>query len=252
MTRLEITDHGRSLAAPIRLSLRAPACSPPSNGSCTTGPLSAVESINRDRRPAEVALAAAEQPTRFQCGLARCAIGSSSMTDNLSAPVASPDGLGTGSIGGLTMDLPNAASVGTGLNLMACQTIGAYTVQTCSHLSASGAVGVATTGIGTLPGTSGNVSLCYGGKCTVYFDNSATPGDYAIFRLPQTGTCTTPDRRVRQWAKTTLSSIRRTAALHRQQPSSCCPRTRCPQTLSARSLPAFPWRSRCRRLDPQT
>ena len=108
------------------------------------------------------------------------AAGNGSMTDNGTAPVASPNGLGTGLTGGLTQDMPNAASVGTAANLMACQTAGAYTVQSCATNATDGSVGVAVAGVGTAPGTTGNVSLCYGGKCSVKFDNQTTAGHNAV------------------------------------------------------------------------
>lgn len=108
-------------------------------------------------------------------------LGDGSMTDDGTHAVASPNGLGTGTGGGLTYDMPNEAVTGTTANTMTCQTAGAYTAKICSHTATTGAIGVAVAGVGTAPGTTGNVSLCYGGKCSVIFDNQTTAGHYAIF-----------------------------------------------------------------------
>lgn len=95
-------------------------------------------------------------------------------------PLMSVEGFDVNTLGGYDWQSPNNASPGTVLNKMACDD-GTGKLQTCAFATAAtnNPVGVATTGIGAAPGTTGNTAICFIGFCKVFFDNAATANHFA-------------------------------------------------------------------------
>lgn len=122
--------------------------------------------------------------TKF-CGVTT--VCNSTGTDDGVNPTAWPSGLTTTLNGGDWYQMPNS-SFGTGLQLAACQSSSAYAAMTCP-LGATGSVigfvgGSFSSGA---PGTTGNVNLCWGPKCSALFDNQTTPGHYGILSTSVAG-----------------------------------------------------------------
>jgi hypothetical protein len=107
------------------------------------------------------------------------AVGNSQTQDDGTHAVLSGNGYALTSTGGISFDAPNNATGGTAANKMACKSA-AGTMATCGTAVVAGVQGVAIAGLGTAPGTTGNVSICFSGNCQVYTDNAATIGHYAI------------------------------------------------------------------------
>jgi len=107
------------------------------------------------------------------------AVGNSQTQDDGTHAVLSGNGYALTSTGGISFDAPNNATGGTAANKMACKSA-AGTMATCGTAVVVGVQGVAIAGLGTAPGTTGNVSICFSGNCQVYTDNAATIGHYAI------------------------------------------------------------------------
>ena len=95
-------------------------------------------------------------------------------------PFAATEGYDLTTVGKLDWAEPNNGTTGTSLNKMACND-GTGKAVICSHTTSTtnDPDGIATTGVVEAPGTTGNVGICAFGFCTVFFDNSATAGDYA-------------------------------------------------------------------------
>jgi len=104
----------------------------------------------------------------------------SSQTDDGIHAVASPNGTGLQTAGGLTIDRVNDTGTGTGANLFACKSATAGSVVTCATSTKTGVQGVAIAGVGTAPGTTGSTSMCITGNCSVITDNTTVIGHYGI------------------------------------------------------------------------
>lgn len=121
-------------------------------------------------------------------------------------PLMSVEGFDVNTLGGYDWQSPNNASPGTVLNKMACDD-GTGKLQTCAFATAAtnNPVGVATTGIGAAPGTTGNTAICFIGFCKVIFDNTATANHFAQLSttvngdLHDTGSTTAPTNGQPYW-----------------------------------------------------
>lgn len=107
--------------------------------------------------------------------------GNSSLTDDGTNPVGSPNGTDIATTGGYDWQIANNGTTGTTLNKLACDD-GTGKAIICSHTTSTtnDPLGVAVHGNGTAaPGTTGNTGICLLGFCTVVFDGAATALHYA-------------------------------------------------------------------------
>lgn len=104
-------------------------------------------------------------------------VGNSQMTDDGTNPVASPDGYNVVTAGGYDAEIPNKSTTGTTVQTAVCDDGTGHAV-ICSHTTstANQPVGFAVSGAGT----TGNVTVCNLGWCSVKFDNTSVAEDYAI------------------------------------------------------------------------
>lgn len=105
------------------------------------------------------------------------ATGNSSMTDDGTNPVASPNGVNVGTTGGYYIQVANDTVTGTTVSSTACLTA---TKKAIVCPSASSVSNVPLGFVFAGAGTSGNATICNLGSCTVKFDNQTVVGDYAI------------------------------------------------------------------------
>jgi hypothetical protein len=95
-------------------------------------------------------------------------------------PLSETNGYDIYTQGDLQWAEPNNVSTGTTLNKMACNDgTGHAIICPFATSTTNDPEGVATTGVGAAPGTTGNVGICAFGFCTVFFDNSATANHFA-------------------------------------------------------------------------
>jgi hypothetical protein len=121
-------------------------------------------------------------------------------------PLMSVEGFDVQTAGGYDWQAPNNASPGTAVNKMACDD-GTGKLQTCPFATSTtnDPVGIATTGIGAAPGTTGNTDVCFIGFCQVIFDNAATSNHFAQLSttvngdLHDTGSATAPTNSQPYW-----------------------------------------------------
>lgn len=89
-------------------------------------------------------------------------------------------GLDVGTTGGYDWQAPNNTVTGTTANKMACDDgTGKLIICPFATAAADRPLGVSVSGIGAVPGTSGNSSVCTLGYCSVVFDNTATANHFA-------------------------------------------------------------------------
>ncbi len=108
------------------------------------------------------------------------AVSPGSMTDDGTHGVASPNGIGLVTGGGISFNKVNDASTGTTANKFTCKSATAGRVVICPTSTVTGVLGVAVAGLNTAPGTTGSTSVCFSGICSVITDNTTVIGDYGI------------------------------------------------------------------------
>jgi len=109
-------------------------------------------------------------------------VGNSSVFDDGTNPVQSPNGLTTMLNGGYEIQVPNNASTGTTLNKAVCQD-GAGKAIVCPTSNPGAVIGICVQNCGT----TGNAQICIQGRCAAIFDNTSVVNDWAILSTTVAG-----------------------------------------------------------------